>query len=72
MARTADGTPPAVPTVTTDGGDYVLDNLSPAILPWTATGYSWIARQRPGLAQWAFVGPAQAGDQKIASAEIMP
>jgi len=35
----------AVLTIATDRGDYALDNLTDAILPWSATGYRWIARQ---------------------------
>jgi len=31
--------------VRTDRGDYVLDNLTAAIRPWSATGYRWIKRQ---------------------------
>jgi predicted transglutaminase-like cysteine proteinase len=37
----------AVLTVATDKGDYVLDNLSNAVVAWNATGYSWIERQDP-------------------------
>jgi predicted transglutaminase-like cysteine proteinase len=37
----------AVLTLATDKGDYVLDNLTDSILPWSATGYKWIARQDP-------------------------
>ena len=37
----------AVLTVATDRGDYVLDNLTPAILPWTETGFIWLTRQDP-------------------------
>lgn len=34
-----------VVTVRTDRGDFVLDNLRPAILPWNRTGYRWLMRQ---------------------------
>jgi predicted transglutaminase-like cysteine proteinase len=37
----------AVLTIATDKGDYVLDNLTDQILPWTATSYHWIGRQDP-------------------------
>ncbi len=37
----------AVLTVRTDRGDYVLDNLRDAILPWTDTGYQFLKRQAP-------------------------
>jgi Bacterial transglutaminase-like cysteine proteinase BTLCP len=32
-------------TVTTDKGDYVLDNLNKNILLWSATGYRFVKRQ---------------------------
>lgn len=32
-------------TVTTNDGDYVLDNLSQAVKPWSATRYRWVRRQ---------------------------
>jgi len=32
-------------TVTTDKGDYVLDNHTDAILPWADTGYRFVKRQ---------------------------
>jgi predicted transglutaminase-like cysteine proteinase len=35
----------AVLTVTTDKGDYVLDNLNKNILLWSATGYRFVKRQ---------------------------
>ncbi len=35
----------AVLTIATDRGDYVLDNLSSEIRPWTETSYTWIERQ---------------------------
>lgn len=44
----------AVLTITTDKGDYVLDNLRQDIRPWLDTGYTWIARQDAGSASgWA-------------------
>ncbi|MGY6661065.1 MAG: transglutaminase-like cysteine peptidase [Glycocaulis sp.] len=43
----------AVLVVSTDQGDYVLDNMTPYILPWTQTPYRWTARQMPGdLLSW--------------------
>ena len=43
----------AVLVVRTDQGDYVLDNMTPYILPWAETPYRWIARQMPGdLLSW--------------------
>ncbi|MCP8938023.1 transglutaminase-like cysteine peptidase [Alsobacter sp. SYSU M60028] len=35
----------AVLTVRTDRGDFVLDNLRDAVLPWTETGYKFLKRQ---------------------------
>jgi predicted transglutaminase-like cysteine proteinase len=35
----------AVLTVTTDKGDYVLDNLNKNIMLWSATGYRFVKRQ---------------------------
>ena len=35
----------AVLTVTTNKGDYVLDNQTPEILLWSATGYRFVKRQ---------------------------
>jgi len=35
----------AVLTVTTDTGDYVLDNQNERILPWQKTGYRFVKRQ---------------------------
>jgi len=32
-------------TVTTDKGDYVLDNEREDILPWSETGYHFVKRQ---------------------------
>lgn len=59
----------AVLTVATDHGDYVLDNLTNAVLPWDETKLVWIARQMPGQAQWAALGkPGIVGN--IASAAV--
>jgi predicted transglutaminase-like cysteine proteinase len=35
----------AVLTVTTDHGDYVLDNLTDQVTAWDRTDYSWVERQ---------------------------
>jgi predicted transglutaminase-like cysteine proteinase len=43
----------AVLVVSTDQGDYVLDNMTPRILPWSETPYRWDTRQMPGdLLSW--------------------
>lgn len=52
IARSAQGEAHAVLTVATDHGDYVLDNMTDAVLPWGETKLSWIARQTPGQSQW--------------------
>jgi predicted transglutaminase-like cysteine proteinase len=68
IARTADGTAHTVLVVATDRGDYVLDNLNLAILPWTAVHYARIARQVPGQTQWTRIGPVHSSDREFASA----
>ena len=72
IARTGDGTAHTVLVAATDRGDYVLDNLNSAILPWTAVNYTWIARQLPGQTQWAFIGPTRNLEREFASAGIRP
>jgi predicted transglutaminase-like cysteine proteinase len=37
-------------TVATDRGDFVLDSLTDAILPWNKTDYVWLERQNPKVA----------------------
>jgi predicted transglutaminase-like cysteine proteinase len=37
----------AVLTITTDRGDFVLDNRRNEILPWSDTGYTFLKRQSP-------------------------
>jgi predicted transglutaminase-like cysteine proteinase len=39
--------PHAVLVLRLDDGDYVLDNLNDDILPWHATGYSFLKVQSP-------------------------
>lgn len=49
----------AVLTVKSDHGDYVLDNMVDAVLPWDETGYRFIKRQSqadPNI--WVSIGPA--------------
>lgn len=45
LVETEHGDPHAVLLVETDQGDYVLDNLSPRILPWKDVPYTWLERQ---------------------------
>lgn len=58
VARTRAGETHAVLVVTTDRGDYVLDNLSYWVRPWEEVDYRWIARQNAGEASdWRAVAP---------------
>lgn len=60
VATTASGDTHAVLLVNTTAGEYVLDNLTPWILPWEKVGYVWRERQVAGSpADWAFVAPAR-------------
>lgn len=59
LAQTPSGEAHTVLIAMTDHGDYVLDNLNAAVLPWQATRYQWIARQVPGRTQWASIGSTQ-------------
>jgi|SRR5579883_1257066 len=61
----------AVLTVSTDKGDFVLDNLSDHVLPWKDTGYQWLARQSAtNAAQWVALDEAAA--PPIVTAAISP
>lgn len=42
---TRDGQGHLVLTVRTNRGDYVLDNLNAAIMPWNTVRYAWLKRQ---------------------------
>ena len=47
----------AVLLISTDRGEYVLDNLDQRILPWAATSLTWRSRQRPGdILKWIDLG----------------
>jgi predicted transglutaminase-like cysteine proteinase len=37
----------AILTLVTDRGDFVLDNLSDTVRPWTEASYTWLERQNP-------------------------
>ncbi len=45
IVRDLNGEGHAVLTIKTDRGDFVLDNLSPDVRPWSATGYRFFKRQ---------------------------
>jgi predicted transglutaminase-like cysteine proteinase len=46
--RTHDGRGHAVLLVHSDRGVYVMDNLTPRVLPWHRLPYRWVAREEPG------------------------
>jgi predicted transglutaminase-like cysteine proteinase len=47
----------AVLTVTTDKGEFVLDNEITTVVPWNETGYRYIKRQsQTDLNQWVSIG----------------
>jgi predicted transglutaminase-like cysteine proteinase len=50
VVRTRRGEMHAVLLVATEGGEMVLDNLSPWIVPWTEAPYEWLERQVAGSA----------------------
>ena len=45
IVRDLEGNGHAILTVKTDRGDFILDNLTDDIRPWTATGYRFLKRQ---------------------------
>jgi predicted transglutaminase-like cysteine proteinase len=54
VVTTYRGVSHAVLLLSTDRGDYVLDSLTPWILPWAKTDYHWEERQVAGSTeQWA-------------------
>ncbi len=62
VATTAWGESHAVLLVATDQGDYVLDSLTPWILPWRKASLSWRERQVAGAPfRWALVSQASVG-----------
>jgi len=47
----------AVLVVSTDHGDFVLDNASDFVEPWSTLPYQWVARQMPGeMLSWRRAG----------------
>lgn len=48
LVETRWGEAHAVLLVTTDRGEYVLDNLTPWVVRWDRTDYGWRSRQLPG------------------------
>ncbi|HEY8618279.1 transglutaminase-like cysteine peptidase [Phenylobacterium sp.] len=61
VVTTARGESHAVLLVETQSGAYVLDNLSPWVMPWASTAYVWRERQVAGSSQhWAWAEPTPA------------
>ena len=58
-------------TVTTNRGDYVLDNLTGEIRPWSDTGYAWIERQS-GANPRSWVGFQGYADDWRQQASLLP
>lgn len=59
IVRDIEGDGHAILTVKTDHGEFVLDNLTDEVRPWSATGYRFVKRQSqedPNL--WVSVGDA--------------
>jgi predicted transglutaminase-like cysteine proteinase len=46
----------AVLVVRTDRGDYILDNKTSSILPWSRTGYVYIKRESQDMVGWVSLG----------------
>lgn len=55
VATTGQGELHAVLLISTDRGEYVLDNLSSKVVPWSHTGYRWHERQWGGALTWRSV-----------------
>jgi predicted transglutaminase-like cysteine proteinase len=61
VVRQQNGDGHAVLTVRTDRGDFVLDNLEPAILLWNKTPYRFLKRQSVDApAQWVSINDGRA------------
>jgi predicted transglutaminase-like cysteine proteinase len=61
----------AILTVTTDQGDFVLDNLTDKLLRWDQTGYAYVKRQsREDENVWVAI--ADGGDEAVASTSSLP
>ena len=59
VGRLPSGEAHAVLIVATDQGDYVLNNLHSAVVPWEKANISWIARDIPGQISWTTIMPTQ-------------
>lgn len=62
----------AVLVLTTDQGEYVLDSLAPAILPWAQTDFIWVSREVDGDAfRWAQVKAEDAHPADRLASEVL-
>lgn len=52
VAELPSGEPHAVLTITTDRGDFVLDNRNNDILPWAGAKLTWLSRQTADAKDW--------------------
>lgn len=58
VLRKPDGEGHAVLTIRTDGGDFVLDNLSPDVKLWADTPYTFVKRQSEyDSGRWVSIAP---------------
>ncbi|WP_159591839.1 transglutaminase-like cysteine peptidase [Chelativorans xinjiangense] len=61
VVRQPNGDGHAVLTVTTNMGDFILDNLQPRVLAWSETDYQFLKRQSPRHAgQWVSIHDGRA------------
>lgn len=66
VANTSWGESHAVLLVATDQGDYVLDSLTPWILPWRKASLTWRERQVAGAPfRWAMVDMGITGETPV-------
>lgn len=73
IATTGWGEHHAVLLIDTDRGAYVLDSLTPWILPWQKANLAWHERQVSGSAfRWAMVNALEAPSLKTTSPAIEP
>lgn len=65
VVRKKNGEGHAVLTVRTDKGDFVLDNLTDAVVPWNKTGYRYLKRQASNhTGRWVTIRGGR-GDQMV-------
>ncbi|WP_377354234.1 transglutaminase-like cysteine peptidase [Phenylobacterium conjunctum] len=71
VAITPQGVAHTVLIVSSDRGDFVLDSLTPWILPWSKTGYQWRQRQVAGQSmRWAMVEDPSAKPERLILASL--